>query len=112
MAWDSEFLDVMPHSVVVHALSSRKSDGSAAYSASGSTYRARVAQVSEQVRDVNGNIVEASQVAWIASTSPLSVHSRYRLPAGTGGSTTPPVLSVTNWPDEDGVYAHKVLFGH
>jgi len=101
----------MPHSIIVHAMSSRKSDGSPAYSASGTTYRGRVNQVSRHVRDNNGNVVMASQEVWIASTSALSVNSRYRLPAGTGGSTTPPVLAVHNYSDEDGVFHHKAYFG-
>lgn len=111
MAWDTEFLDLMPHSIIIHAFSSRKVDGSPAYAASGTTYRGRVNQTSRQVRDDKGNVVMAAQVAWIASTSPLNVNSRYRLPAGTGGSTTPPVLRVDNFSDEDGVNHHRVYFG-
>lgn len=101
----------MPHSIIVHAMSSRKSDGSPAYSASGTTYRGRVNQTSRHVRDTNGNVIMAAQVAWIASTGALNANSRYRLPAGTGGSTTPPVLRVDNFSDEDGVNHHRVWFG-
>ncbi len=43
-------------------------------------------------RDTNGNVVMASQEVWIASTSALSINSRYRLPAGAGSDAAAAAL--------------------
>lgn len=112
MSFEStDFREMMPHTITVKTLASKNSDGSPVYSTSASTYRARVVQTSKQVRDMRGNVVMAAQLAYIASTAALSANSRFQLPAGTGGSTTPPVLRVDNFPDDDGVHHHRVWFG-
>ena len=75
---------------------------------SASTYQARVVNANKQSRDLQGNVVQAAYIAYIASTSALSARGQFTLPDGT----TPPVLNVTVWPDENGNYAQRVMFGY
>lgn len=104
----SDFDDMLPQTVTVRTLASRNGDGSPAYSTAASTHQARVVNVNRQTRDEKGNVVQAGYVAWVASTGVLSANSRITLPDGS----SPPVLNVAVYPNENGNYYNKILFGH
>lgn len=112
MGFETDFRDLMPHTIKVRTRSSRNSDGSDVFSNTTSSYRGRVVWQSEQVRDRVGNVVMSAGHCWIHSTSALAADSRYQLPSGTGGSTTPPVISVETYPDNSGTHHNKVIFGY
>ena len=106
MSWETQFTDLMPHTVTMRARASRNSDGSDTFSTSASTYRARVMNTRKWVRGVNGNGAMTAAIAWIASTGTMAMDSRYTLPDGS----SPPVLMIDTVPDEDGVFHNRVTF--
>lgn len=106
MAFDSDFLEMMPHTVVVSTRTGHSAYGTAAYSTSGSTYRARVVTKPGFVRTSQGETVEARTVAWIASTGTITVDDKVTLPDGT----SPPLALVERYADEDGNNHCKVTF--
>lgn len=108
MSWDSDFLEMMPHTVVVYARASHNSYGEPTYSTSGSTYRARVANKPGMLRNLRGEFTEFFQVAWVASTGTINVNDKVTLPDGT----SPELANVERNPDEDGVYINKLYFKH
>jgi hypothetical protein len=107
MGWDADFLDLMPHSVVVSTRASHSAYGTAVYSTSGSTYRARVLTKPGFVRSAQGENVAFHTVVWVASTGSIDISSRLTLPDGT----TPPIVAMERVPDEDGTYHSKIMCG-
>ena len=103
----ADFDDMLAQSIVYKPFSSRTAGGTATFGTA-STYQARVVNTNKQTRDLQGNVVQASYIAYVASTSVLSARGLFTLPDGT----TPPVLNVTVWPDENGNYAQRVMFGY
>ena len=108
MSFERQFRTMMPHTVTVRTLASKSADGSPTYSTAASTYTARVVTAQRQIRDGSGNVKMAAFDVWIASTGSLSPQSRFTLPDGS----SPPVLSLSSYPDEDGTHHTKVVFGH
>lgn len=104
---DRQLRDLMPHTVTVNTASTKRSDGSQAYSTAATSYTARVVNVRRHQRDGRGNVAMAAYDVWIDSTSVLSPQSKYTLPDGS----TPPVLAVSCYPDQSGNYHNKVTFG-
>jgi hypothetical protein len=108
MAYDHDFDDMLPQTVVVTTRSGHSAYGTATYAASGSTYRARVVAKPSFIRGLQGENVAVKSVVWIASTGTIDPSDRITLPDGT----TPPVLGVESYPDEDGAsYFSKVMLG-
>jgi hypothetical protein len=107
MGWDSDFLDLMPHSVVVSTRTGHSAYGTASFSADGSTYRARVLTKPGFVRGPQGENVAFHTIVWVASTGAIDISSRLTLPDGT----TPPIVGLERVPDEDGTYHHKIMCG-
>lgn len=106
MSWDSDFLELMPHTVVISTRSGHSAYGTATYSTAGSTYRARVVDKPGFLRTSQGEVVETRTVAWVASTGTITVADRVTLPDGT----SPPVALVERYADENGTYFHKLTF--
>lgn len=107
MSFDRAFRELMPHTVIVSTVATLGVGGGVTYSTSSASYRARVVNTNRQVYNSRGQLVAAAQEAWIASTSILSPNSKFTLPDGS----TPPVLSVDVFPDEDGHHHVRVTFG-
>lgn len=104
---DRQFDDMLTQSITVNVASTKKADGSQAFSTAASTYQARVKNVKRAVRDGQGQVQEAKYEVWVSSTSILSAASKFTLPDGA----TPPVLDLSVYPDERGNYHNKILFG-
>jgi len=107
MSFEAEFLSLMPSTVTVYPLASRNADGHTTFGTTGVRIRARVVYTPHTVRLPDGRIGAAEGIAWLASTSPLSIQSKYVLPDGS----SPVVYAVENIPDEDGQHHSKVFFG-
>lgn len=107
MTFEAEFLSLMPSTVTVYPLASRNADGHTTFGTTGVTYRARVAYVPHTVHLADGRIQASEGIAWLASTTPLSIQSKYVLPDGS----VPIVYAVENIPDQDGQHHSKVFFG-
>lgn len=105
---ESGYLDLMPHTITVAPRGSTRSMyGVHGTAGTATSYRARVVQAPQWVRDGDGVRLLAAAVAWVYSTSALPRDGVYTLPDGT----TPPVLYVAGYPDENGLHHTKVYFG-
>lgn len=105
---ESAFLDLMPHTITVAPRGSTRSVyGVPGTAGAAVSYRARLVQAPQWVRDSNGTRTLAAAVAWISSTAPIPADGVWTLPDGS----TPPVLYVVAFPDENGVHHTKVAFG-
>ena len=112
MSWEStDFREMFPSTVTVLARTGRNSDGSDTFSGTASTYRARVKNIIRQVRDAQGNVAMAGYEVWVASTSVIAADSKITIPHGST-TRTPPILSVTSPPDDDGLHHCKVICGY
>ena len=95
---------------VTHAVwSGMSTDGYATptYSASASTFQARIVTEQRMVRTFDGEEQLATTTVWVASTSTFSALDQFTLP----DATTPELLSLETFRDEDGVTHTKLAFG-
>lgn len=108
MGFASDFADVLKQTVTVSTSNGRGTDGAATFSTSATTYAARVVNAHRQIRDLTGNVVMSQFDVWIASTGTIAPDSKVVLPDGT----SPPLLVVAAYPDENGAHFHnKLTFG-
>lgn len=107
MSFASDFDDMLSQTITYKPFSSRTAGGTNTFG-SASTYQARVVNVNKQSRDLQGNVVQAAYEVWVASTSVLSARGQFTLPDGT----SPPVLNLSVYPDENGNYHNKIFFGY
>lgn len=107
MAWDSAFLELMPHTITVSTMTGFDAYGDPAHSTSGTTYRARVKEEPKLIRDFIGEEVISTVTVWVASTGQIPATSLVTLPGGD----QPALLSVSQVPDEDGIHHNVLHFG-
>lgn len=107
MAFDRSFLNLMPHTVTVATLSATDVYGDASYSTSTTSYRARWVHGPEVVTNYLGEEVVSMDTVWVASTSLIPVTAEVTLPDGS----SPHLISVQQYPDEDGIHHLKLNFG-
>lgn len=107
MAFEGDFLEFMGQEVQVFPLSSRNAYGASSFAASGSTLAARVVERVFETRMADGTVAVASHEVWLASTGTVAATSKFVLPDGT----SPPLLRLSEYPDEDGTHHYKLLFG-
>jgi len=107
MAWSTSFESLLPHSVTVKTLSSFSTDGygTPTWSA-GTAYTSRVVYRQELVRTLEGTEETATTVVYLASTGTINPSDQFTLPDGT----TPSVLAVQSFPDEDGTHHYQIYF--
>lgn len=108
MAWSTELDGLMPHTITVAGLASFSTDGYATeVYGSASTYTARVAGKQTLVKSFRGIDELAKTVAWVKTTSTFAPSDQFTLPDGS----TPELLAVEAYPDEDGHHHVKLMFG-
>ena len=107
MSWDRGFLQMLPHTITVSTVASLSVGGAPVFSTSATSYRARVVNTNKFVHDSRGEGAAVAYEAWIASTGILARDSKYTLPDGS----TPPVVRVDVFPDEQGHHHVRVQFG-
>ena len=103
----NEFLALMPSTVTISTRSSHNNYGEPSFGG-GTTYRARIVNKAGFVRAADGETVEVTTVCWVASTGTIDISDRITLPDGT----TPQILMVERFPDQDGTHHHKLSLGH
>lgn len=112
MAWSTEFDDLLPDTVTVKTVTGVSTDGYGVPTYStGQDYSARVVRKQELVRTFEGTEELATTVAWVNSTSTdqFTPSAEVTLPDGS----TPPLMGVEAYPDEDGSAHHiKLMFGN
>jgi hypothetical protein len=94
MPWDSAFLTIMTSTLTVTRLTGVSTDGYGrpAYST--------------LVRTFDGTQELARTVCWVRSTSSFSPSDKITLPDGS----TPPLLSLDEYKDENGLPHHHTLY--
>ena len=108
MSWSTELEALMPHTITVAGLASFTTDGYGEPSfGSASTYQARVVGKQTLVETFRGTEELAKTVVYVAATSTFGPSDQITLPDGT----TPELLAVESYPDEDGAHHMKLMFG-
>jgi hypothetical protein len=93
MSFDSAFLNIMTQTLTVNRLT-------------GLSRYCRVTERQTLVRSFEGEQEVATTVVWCRSTSTFSPSDKITLPDGT----TPKLLAVEEYRDEDGIIHHHKLF--
>lgn len=107
LSFETEFTDLMPHSIVRKAFTGRNSYGKPAYSTSGSTYTARVVNKQKLVRNASGIEQVSTVTAYVASTSAFDPEDKITLPDGT----SPNIITINITPDDGGTHHSTIYFG-
>ena len=110
MSFSTAFLSMMPSTLRVSTRSAHSNYGAPTFTGSTVKYRARIVQKPGFVRGPEMEEVAYRHVAWVRSTGTVSITAsdRVTLPDGS----TPPVVAVEMYPDEDGIHNRKVFFGY
>lgn len=106
MSFESAFIDLMPSTVTISTRTTHNNYGEPSYG-SGTSYRARIVNKPEFVRGADGEVIEVRTVVWMRSTGTIDASDRITLPDGT----TPPILAVARFPDDDGTHHHRLSLG-
>lgn len=107
MSFDSDFLTLMPSTLVERQLASFDVYGDPTYSTAETRYRCLVELKPTRVLNQQGVEIMATHVAYVASTGLMSATSEYTLPDGS----TPEVQNIHTFYDEDGIHHSVMYFG-
>jgi len=108
MSWSTELEALMPHTITVGALSAFSTDGygTPTFSAA-SSYTARVVGKQQLVDTFRGTEELTKTIVYVKSSSTFGPSDQITLPDGS----TPELLAVESYPDEDGAHHMKLMFG-
>lgn len=109
MSYEVEFDDFMDETITLEAVASTDEYGARTYSAA-TSHTARIVRRHSQVTDFEGRLVAAVATIYVSGTSlPTSVgpSDRITLPDGS----TPPIVAVEEYPDEDTNHHIKIMLG-
>lgn len=111
MAFESAFLELMPHSIVVKRFTKATTAGStqgtygfANYSTAASTYRGRFVVKNVKLVRSDGSEFSGDHVAWLATTASITRRDKV-----TFHATTYEILQVGIFPDETGVHHTRLV---
>ena len=109
MVYTSPLVDLFPQTVTHASWTGMSTDGYASptYSTSASTFQALVIGEQRLVRTFDGIEELAVTTVYLASTSTFSALDRFTLP----DTSTPELLSLETFSDEDGVAFTVLAFG-
>lgn len=106
MAFETTFLDLMPHTITVYPFVSVNQYAEATHSTSGTSYSAYIQEMPMNVLDTYGEEVVASHTVYVASTARIPMTSKIVMPDGS----EPHLIRSDVMSDEDGTAHHVVLF--
>lgn len=107
MVFENDFLDMMPHSVVVASASSMNSYGKLSHSATNSTYSALVQYEQKLIRAMDGTEKISMAQVIMASTKFISPNDKITLPDGTKR----PIFKIDTLADDEGQHHIEIYFG-
>ncbi len=107
MAFDTDFLELLPHTLTRNSFVSSDGYGKPSYSTGVSSYSARVVYKPKLIRTLEGTEQVARGYVIVGTTETLNPKDKYTLP----DTTTPPVLSINTIPDESGTHHNVIYFG-
>lgn len=105
MAFESDFLTLMPSTITIQAFNSVNQYGEPTYSTGTTTYRAYIQEQPEEISDAYGREIISSHTIYVASTTRIPITSKLVLPDGTD----PAIVRSDVMYDQDGIH-HVVLF--
>lgn len=106
MPIEADFLEFMTQVVTVAQPGVRNLQGEATYGPA-TSYSARVVYKNQMVRALTGDEVVSRSHAYVYGLTEATPDSLVTLPDGT----TPVILAVEEYPDEDGPHHHVIYFG-
>jgi len=107
-AFESDFLDCMPHSIVVNAFSSIDSFGQVTHSTDSTTYAGLFQQDQKLIRDLDGQEKVSNASAIISSSgATISPDDLITLPDGTVRK----IIAIATLYDEEGQHHTEIMFG-
>ncbi len=100
MSFSTELLALMPDTIKISTRTGHNNYGEASYAASTSTHAARILEKPGFIHGEGSEEVAYRHVLWVRSTgtTKITATDRLKLPDGT----TPPIVAVERYPDEDG----------
>ncbi|MBW2084438.1 MAG: hypothetical protein JRI54_00180 [Deltaproteobacteria bacterium] len=101
-----DFKDFFPHTIVIEPFLGRNDYGEPIYG-DATSYNARVVGKQKLVRTPSGEEKVSSSQVYIYEISNVSPEDRVTLPDGS----SPPILAVAKFPDENGDHHEVVFFG-
>jgi hypothetical protein len=109
MAFDDDLLELMPFTITIASVTSVDKFNKRTYG-SAVSYRCRIVARMEQVVTEDGRQAQSSHILWVAPPASgvipnLRPNCKLTLPDGT----TPPVLAIETYPDEDGNQHMKIF---
>jgi len=112
MSFETEFLDLLPHRVIVKSFSkyttggsSQGTYGAAVFStAAATTYRGRMVVKNVKLTRPDGSEFSGSHVAWLATTRSITRRDKV-----TFSGTTYEILQVGIFPDDTGVHHTRLI---
>lgn len=110
MSFSTSLLELMPSTVKVSTRTTHNNYGEASFATTTSSYRARVVSKPGYLRTAEGEEISYAHIAWIRSTGAVSITASDRITLPDG--STPPVVGVERYPDQDGAHHVKVMFGY
>lgn len=106
---DPGLLPLLDSTVTIYERTGYNNYGAPQFSTQARTFQCRWTRQVQEVRDNHGDILVASDMIWVNSTSYVpTAEDKYVLPDGR----TPEVLTVAAIHDENGLDHVKVSFGH
>lgn len=108
MGFDLPLRQFMTQTITVYPRTGHNSYGEATFGSTGVTYQCRIAGTPRWVRNQNAEIVEITDVVWVGSTGTITEQDRIELADGS----TPPVIRVEKFPDQNGHHHTKITFGY
>lgn len=106
MTIESEFADLMNQEITIAAPTTRTFRGEASHAAA-TPYQARVVHRSRMIRTDGGDTISSKSQAYVFGAPGTTVDHLVTLDDGT----TPPVIMVERYPDEDGMHHEVIWFG-
>ncbi len=107
MAFEDDFLELMPHSIIVKSYTSMDGYGKPTYSTAGSTYAGRCSYKQKLVRAMDGTQQVSSANVVLNCTGTINPDDKITLPDGT----VRPVLSVGAEWDNESQHHVRIFFG-
>lgn len=108
MGFDLQLRQLMTQTITVYPRTGHNNYGKPVYGSTGVSYPCRIAAKPRWVRDARGEVVEVTSTIWVGSTGTIDASDRIELPDGS----TPEVLRVMRFPDQNGHHHSQIELGH
>ncbi len=109
MSFSTQLLSLLSTTITVTTRGASNNYGEPAFTGTATTYAARVVEKPGFVRSAEGEDIGYWHTIWARSTGSVSITATDKV---TWNGTSPPVVAVERYPDEDGENHVKIHLGH